>query len=581
MKKKIVKCIGISTISLSLILSSSTFKVEASDISMKTLNKYNSQEQILLRDKPIQIPVDNIEQEEQFRGVWVSTVFNLDLPSKKGLAQEEYKREYIELLDNLQALNINSVIFQVRPKLDAFYKSKINPWSEFLTGTQGLSPGWDPLKWMIEETHNRGMEFQAWFNPYRVTTTSNNKKTVKQQLEELAPNNWARQNPQYVFSFDGKLYLNPGEPEVIKYIIESVMEVVKNYDIDAVHFDDYFYPYRSTKDKDKWYSIEEQKTFAKYGSGFKSVADWRRDNVDKLILSLHNSITSYNKEQKKSVQFGISPYGIWGHKEIHPEGSEAGTGSLTPITSQASYDNLFADTRKWVKNNWIDYIAPQIYWSFDEKAAPYGELVNWWADVVKDTNVHLYIGHANYKKADINNKNISWKNPEEISNQLKFNSLYKEVKGSIFFRYKSLLKTENSAKANNEFIDILKNQHFNTISLLPSKPWLDHKETLSPYDLSVVKENNGNRLTWYDTIDNDSAYYVICREEVVKDNNTMGQSKTIISKIKRTDKSTSFTFVDTHIDPQKEYIYSVAAVDKANNQSILCKEKKLSQEESR
>jgi uncharacterized lipoprotein YddW (UPF0748 family) len=571
MKKKIVKCIGISTISLSLILSSSTFKVEASNISMKTLNKYNSQEQILLRDKIIQIPVDKIEQEEQLRGVWVSTVFNLDLPSKKGLTQEEYKREYIELLDNLQALNINSVIFQVRPKLDAFYESKINPWSEFLTGIQGLSPGWDPLKWMIEETHNRGMEFQAWFNPYRVTTTSNNKKTLKQQLEELAPNNWARQNPQYVFSFDGKLYLNPGEPEVIKHIIESVMEVVKNYDIDAVHFDDYFYPYRSTKDKDKWYSIEEQKTFEKYGSGFKSVADWRRDNVDKLILSLHNSITSYNKEQKKSVQFGISPYGIWGHKEIHPEGSEAGTGSLTPITSQASYDNLFADTRKWVKNNWIDYIAPQIYWSFDEKAAPYGELVNWWADVVKDTNVHLYIGHANYKKADINNKNISWKNPEEISNQLKFNSLYKEVKGSIFFRYKSLLKTEDNAKANNEFIDILKNQHFNTISLLPSKPWLDHKETLSPYDLSVVKENGGNKLTWYDTVDNDSAYYVIYREEVVKDTNNMEQYKTIISKIKRTDKSTSSTFIDTNIDPQKEYVYSVIAVDKANNQSIPCK----------
>ncbi|WP_353093503.1 family 10 glycosylhydrolase [Tissierella praeacuta] len=464
MKKKMFKFITIGTTVLTITLNTITVSASSSSMAMQFLKKFNSNETILLNNKPIQIPVYVKEQEEQLRGVWVSTVFNLDFPAKKASTELEYKNEYIKLLNNLEALNMNAVIFQVRPKLDAFYKSNINPWSEYLTGKQGLNSTWDPLEWMIEETHKRGMEFHAWFNPYRVTTGT-------EKLSDLAPNNWARQNPQYVFSFNGKLQLNPGEPEVIKYINDSVMEVVENYDIDAVHFDDYFYPF---KNGNNWYAKEEENSFNKYGSGFKNRDEWRRNNVDKLIETIHTSIASYNTQNEKSVQFGISPFGIWGHKEFHPEGSIEGTGSQTPKTSRASYDDQFADTRKWVKNNWIDYIAPQIYWSFDEKAAPYGELVNWWADVVQGTNVNLYIGHANYRKADINNKNVSWKNPEEISNQLKFNSLYDEVKGSIFFRYKSLLENEKNPLANNQFIKILKEQHFSKKALLPAKSLLDN-----------------------------------------------------------------------------------------------------------
>ena len=459
MHKKILKFLTVCTVSLTII-SSSAINTSSSYAEMEYLKKYQTNEVISVRGEPVQIPKEVKQQNEQFRGVWVSTVFNLDFPSKKQMSEKEYKDEYIKLLDNLESLNMNAVIFQVRSKSDAFYPSNINPWSEYLTGTQGTSPNWDPLKWMIEETHKRNMEFHAWFNPYRVTTG-------KEKLTELSPNNWARQNPHTVFSFQDKLYLNPGEPEVVKHINDSVMEVVQNYDIDAVHFDDYFYPYGGVKDN--WYAEEEKTTFEKYGQGFSSVSEWRRNNVDNLILTLHNSISSYNKENNRDVQFGISPFGIWGHKETHPEGSKEGTGSSTPTSSQASYDNLFADTRKWVKNNWVDYIAPQIYWTFDTKAAPYGELVHWWADVVKDTNVNLYIGHASYKKADKNNKDVSWNNPKEISNQLKFNSMYDEVKGSIFFRYKNLLESEQNATANNEFIKILREQHFNNKALLPSK----------------------------------------------------------------------------------------------------------------
>ena len=464
---ELIKATVISILALSLTLTG--LPMEEKNIEMLQLNKYNTDEAILLNEKPILVPAELNIKNEEFRGTWISTVYNIDFPSKPNLSEVEYKKEFTTLLDNVEELNLNAIIFQVRPKSDAFYKSKINPWSEYLTGRQGQELNWDPLEWMIEETHNRGISFHAWFNPYRVTVGS-------EKLEELAPNNWARNHPQYVFESGGKLYLNPGEPEVIKYINDSIMEVVNNYPIDGVHFDDYFYPSKSIEDKDKFYSEKEKISYENYGKEFKDISDWRRDNVDKLVYTIHNSIKDYNKENKKSVEFGISPFGIWGHKAVHPVGSAEGVGSETNIGSPATYDNYFADTRKWVKNHWVDYIAPQIYWSFTNKSAPYGELTHWWADVVKDTNVHLYIGHASYKKADINNKDLDWTNSNELINQLKFNSLYDEIKGSIFFSYKSLLEKENGPVANNEFLRKIKKEYYNKPATLPEKPWLSYNE---------------------------------------------------------------------------------------------------------
>lgn len=554
MKKKIFKFITIGTIALTMTLNTISVNANSESIGMELLKKYNSNEIILLKDKPIEIPMYVQEQTEQLRGVWVSTVYNLDFPSKKGMTEWEYKYEYIKLLDNLETLNMNAVIFQVRPKLDAFYKSNINPWSEYLTGTQGLSPGWDPLEWMIEEAHNRGMEFHAWFNPYRVTTGN-------EQLSDLAPNNWARQNPQYVFSFGGKLQLNPGEPEVIEYINDSVMEVVENYDIDAVHFDDYFYPF---KNGDNWYAKEEEDSYRKYGNGFNNRDDWRRHNVDKLIETVHNSVELYNIQNNKSIQFGVSPFGIWGHNEMHPDGSIEGTGSLTPRVSRASYDDQFADTRKWVKNNWIDYIVPQIYWTFDEKAAPYGELVDWWADVARGTNVNLYIGHASYRKADVNNKNISWKNSQEISNQLKFNSLYDEVKGSIFFSYRSLLENANNP-VNNEFINILKTEHFTSKVPSPSKSDFKLKKVQAPLSLRTIKTSYGYILICEDSPNNDAMSYLIYRE-ALGDEIDEQSAKSIIRKVDRS-KYNSFVYIDKNVELSRRYIYKITALDKANNES--------------
>ena len=477
MKKRLIKLIAVTGLSLTLVSSSFNSMAVAKDVEVN--------EKFTVKNT-IQIPTYNEQLKEEFRGVWISTVFNLDFPSKKAMSEKDYKKEYMGLLDNMQALNMNSIIFQVRPKLDAFYKSEINPWSENLTGKEGLDPGWDPMEWMIQETHSRGMEFQAWFNPYRVTTTKDDKKTKKQQLEELAPGNWARQNPNMVIEVDGRLYLNPGEPEVINHINQTIVEVIENYDVDGIHFDDYFYPNKSIKEKDKAYTDEEKITFQKYGKEFKNISDWRRSNTDKLVKGLSDSIKIHNFENEKSVQFGISPFGIWGHKEHHPKGCEEGIGSETPITSQGSYDNQFADTRKWVKNNWIDYIAPQIYWTFDQTAAPYGELVKWWADVVKDSDVNLYIGHASYKKWDMSSTQLAWKNPREISNQIKFNGMFEEVKGSIFFRYKSLLKDEGINHVNNEFLDILLEEHYKKPAKAPTMKAVKDIENKS----ALIKKSN-------------------------------------------------------------------------------------------
>lgn len=556
MKKRKFKMLIIGTLALIMILNVSPIYSQASKVGMSILKGHNTNKIITLRDNPIKIPNHMIQKEEQFRGVWVSTVYNLDFPSQKGISEKKYKAEYITLLNNLENLNMNAIIFQVRPKLDAFYKSNINPWSEYLSGTQGKNPGWDPMEWMIEETHKRGMEFHAWFNPYRVTTAREDKKTIKQELQSLSENNWARLNPQYVYRYDGKLQLNPGEPQVIEYINKSIMEVVENYNIDAVHFDDYFYPF---KRNDNLYFPGEKATFKKYKGNFKSIDDWRRNNVDTLVEKVNSSINEYNNRQGKSIQFGISPFAIWGHQGSSKI-ANVGEGSRTPITSSSSYNQQFADTRKWVKNNWVDYIAPQVYWTFDEKAAPYGEIVHWWTDVVKDTNVHLYIGHANYK---INESKLrsSWKNPEELCNQLKFNSQYDEVKGSIFFRYKNLLKSAKGNTENDKFINLLKNDHFKDKANLPEKPWLK-PETLV---VEVIKSNKGNVITWKDNM-NDNKNYTIYRETLDSEDNIIDTVQ--IKTIEKFKDNSIYGYFDKILDKGANYKYYISANNAESNNTI-------------
>lgn len=362
-----------------------------------------------------------ITKSKELRGVWVASVSNIDWPSKKGLSADQQKREFLTILDNVKKWNMNAVFVQVKPTSDAFYPSKYSPWSEYLTGTQGVNPGYDPLKFMVEESHKRGIEFHAWFNPYRLSTSSSR--------DRLSSDNIGRKRPEWTVAYGGQLYLNPGIPEVNDYVVNSIVEVVKNYDIDGVHMDDYFYPY---KVKNQEYPDSEQ--FRKYGSKFSSVADWRRNNVNTLVEKLHKAI----KKEKKNVEFGISPFGVWRNSSTDPiRGSETKAGVQ-------NYDDLYADILLWMSNRWIDYVAPQIYWNQGHRSAEYNTLVKWWSKYAGQSNTNLYIGQAAYK---IN----EWKDAKELINQINFNRNYPEVKGSIFFSYKSLLT--NPKNVTNSLMD--------------------------------------------------------------------------------------------------------------------------------
>ncbi|GIO30720.1 MULTISPECIES: family 10 glycosylhydrolase [Paenibacillus] len=350
------------------------------------------------------------QQAQGLRGAWISTVTNLDWPSAKSYGKaEQQKQEFTAMLDKLQSTGINAVFVQVRPAGDAFYPSDLVPWSKYLTGTQGADPGYDPLGFMIEEAHKRGMQFHAWFNPFRASMDSATNK--------LAANHVAIQHPDWIVKSNNQLIINPGIPEARQHIIDVVMEVVKKYDIDGVHLDDYFYPTSGTFDDDA--------AFNAYNATGLPKADWRRDNVDAFVKQLGQSIHA----AKPSVSFGISPFGVWRNKAKDPTGSDTNAG----ITA---YDSYYADVRTWIQNRWIDYVAPQIYWSMSFKAAQYDKLVDWWAQEVAGTGVDLYIGHAAYK---LGTSEAGWQTAQEIINQLKYNEKYGEVKGSIFFRAGNLL----------------------------------------------------------------------------------------------------------------------------------------------
>lgn len=352
------------------------------------------------------LPTKAATYENDMRGVWISTVYNLDYPSTKNNITAQ-QNEFIAKLDTLQAMGINTVFVQVRPKADALYASSINPWSDVLTGTQGKSPGYDPMAFMIEETHKRGMEFHAWLNPYRVTTSGTD-------LSALAVNHPARLNPSWVFSYNNALYYNPELEAVKQHIVDTVKEIVTYYDVDGIHFDDYFYP--------SSYPLPAGE--GKDGA----VANARREAVNDMVRRVGTTIKSLNASYNKSVQFGISPPGIWKNS------SSDATGSNT--AGRESYYAVFADCRTWIQNEWIDYIAPQIYWQTGHSKADYETLVKWWSDEVSGTKVKLYIGQGIYTDAVAT----------EIDTQLSINKKYEAVKGSIYFSLKDLLNNRMSCK---------------------------------------------------------------------------------------------------------------------------------------
>lgn len=380
-----------------------------------------------LAAKPhVYVPTNYRPKLREFRGVWVATVENIDFPVSRSVA--EFKRNYLAVVNNLKAIGANAILFQIRPNNDAFYPSHLNPWSRWLTGREGVGlNGFDPLAFMIQEAHRRGLAFHAWLNPYRVAgATPLWKKTY---LNTLAPGNFARKHPECVLSIrrkDGKnqLILDPGNPAVIRFLCNTVHEIVTKYDVDGIHLDDYFYPYDGTGSADR-------ATFLRYNRNKMSLEDWRRENVNTLVGSLSNVIRSCNARYHKNIQFGISPFGIWANVKTHP------AGSLTK--GSESYALQHADTRKWVRGNWIDYIVPQIYWTFGHNSAAYAALADWWSSTARGTRTKLYIGHAPSRLGTTR----EWSNPNEIFNQFRYNSRRPEISGSVLFSYRSIFKPAN------------------------------------------------------------------------------------------------------------------------------------------
>lgn len=532
------------------------------------MNKYGEQ---------VTIPNEFINPKEQFRTAWLSTVVNIDIASVDKdanlSAEDEFKNQMTEILDNFVNLNLNAVTFQVSPMLDAWYPSDIVPWSQYLhTDTaytsQGVDPGFgdfNPLEWLIQETHNRGMEFHAWFNPYRVTNHVDT-RPVADKLNDLAENNFAKLHPEYVYEFQNKLFLDPGINEVMDFIIDRIEEVAVNYDVDAIHFDDYFYPYKYTdangvdqyfhdKDLDKATFENYNREFGEYN--LENAAAWREENINILMRRIKGKINQVNNATDRAVQFGVSPFGIWGHEE------DLVGGSVTPLSSTSSLRDQFANTKLWAQEGLLDYLTPQVYWAFGTAAAPYGELVEWWDGIFENIpNSHLYIGHPNYKYIDAS-WDANFKNPSEIGNQLRFNQKYSNVKGSGFFSYAKLKPHTVVAAGDkfdilNESNEIIFGEYFNLSANVPGKTWLDKVDTVAVTNPTYDVLSNGNKLTWVDT-NTDSKFYVVYRQE----GNTVDITNPA-NILTRFGVDLGTKYFDETVELGKTYTYAVTVVDKAS-----------------
>ena len=361
----------------------------------------------------VAVAAPNVNADVEMRGIWVSTVINLDYPAAPTASEQELKKQADGILDNAAALGFNTVFLQVRPCADAFYQSDLYPWSIYLTGTQGEAPenDFDPLAYWVAGAHQRGLELHAWINPYRVTRAA-------AEWDKLAADNPAKMHPEWVVKYKDNYYFDPGIPAVRQLVIDGVEELLENYAVDGIHMDDYFYPGTD---------FDDAATYAKYGAGFADIGDWRRDNVNQLVQGLHK----FMEKNAPKADFGISPAGIWASKTLNPAGSNT-------TSTYSSYYNMYADTKLWVEEGWLDYIAPQIYWERGHKTADFTALLDWWCDVTSSTGVKLYIGLADYKTLEAKASDNAWFDGKEIAAQMAACAANEQVAGTIHFRYGSV-----------------------------------------------------------------------------------------------------------------------------------------------
>ncbi len=393
----------------------------------------------------------------EFRGVWIASVANIDWP-KGGMTDPAAQRaDFIRILDQHQRNGMNAMIVQIRPAADAFYPSPYEPWSEWLTGEQGKAPVpyWDPLAFMIEETHKRGMEFHAWLNPYRAVQTIGK--------SSIAADHITKRKPEWFLVYGDKKYFDPGNKDAQQFVVKVVRDIVKRYPIDAIHMDDYFYPYRIAGKE-----FPDAASYARSGSRLNK-EDWRRSNVDSIILAISKAI----KEEKKQVRFGISPFSVWRNQDKDPRGSDSRAG-------QTNYDDLYADILLWLEKGWIDYVTPQLYLEIGHDKIAFEKLLEWWSK--NAFGKHIYIGHGIYRVDE--KTSVKWKNPTELPNQLKLLRQNPNVQGSIYFSSKSFDKNPNG------WNDSLQNNYYKYPALVPPMDWISKENPAAPVLSRVTKKGD-------------------------------------------------------------------------------------------
>lgn len=467
----------------------------------------------------------------EFRGVWIATVANIDWPSKAGLPSEEQQKEFIEILEMHKSNGMNAVIVQVRPCADALYNSPYEPWSKWLTGEIGKYPFpyYDPLEFMIRESHARGLEFHAWFNPYRALMNTD---------AGIDSSSLVFKNPEWFVTYGKNMYFDPGLPQARNHTVNVIMDVVNRYDVDGVHFDDYFYPYRIAKTE-----FPDSLSFEKYKGEFTNKDDWRRNNVDLLIKKLNDSIN----QVKPHVQFGVSPFGVWRNKSVDPRGSDTRGG-------QSCYDDLYADVLKWLQEDWIDYVVPQIYWSIGYEAAPYEVIAKWWNE--NSNNHPVIIGQGVYK---VNaNSDVRWKEPDQIGKQIRLNRQLSQIKGSAYFSSKSFKGNPLG------LTDSLKTNLYKTVAIAPA--WSVTTSSVDrQYPITFIGRENGIQLMWQadehpGELSNHARYvvYRFSKNELVD----LNSSKNIIALL-----PTETVYFDASAKRRKKYTYVVTSLDRFNQES--------------
>lgn len=399
-----------------------------------------------------QIGFAQMQPKFEFRAAWVASVENIDWPSSKLLSTEEQKASFIQIVNKHKENGMNALIVQIRPAADAFYPSKLEPWSEYLTGKQGKAPSpyYDPLQFMIDETHKRGMEFHAWLNPYRAV--------FNMATSSIAHNHITKTHPHWFLVYGGKKYFNPALPEVRNYVNNVVKDIVERYDIDAIHMDDYFYPYRIAGKE-----FPDEKDYHRFGNGL-SKDEWRRSNCDSIIYQLYQTITAVNGR----VKFGISPFGVWRNASKDPIGSNTKAG-------QTNYDDLYADILLWLKKGWIDYVIPQLYWERGHKLCDYDTLLQWWNQHTYGR--HLYIGHGIYRA----NTSEGWRKKEELPKQIEALRQYTTTQGSAYFSSKSFDTNPNG------WNDSLRMNYYALPAIVPPMPWIDSVAAEKPLIKAITK----------------------------------------------------------------------------------------------